>query len=198
MSQEEVEKLKQSHEDAAIKKLRDALPTIHVKDLRRTLKEYDGDAEKVFDFWTGVVTTQNSQVPPPTTDETPSNDATAQPPESIPGSPTDLQQEALSRSLEILSLNPDPVDTPTQPPESCPPKEDSPDVPSFETEQQDDLKEKARNRRQVSAARKQRLAKKEQKEAAKRRKHMQTLGTEKMDDTVGTTAQEHVLKAIVI
>jgi hypothetical protein len=195
MSQEEVEKLKQSHEDAAIKKLRDALPTVHVKDLRRTLKEYDGDAEKVFDFWTGVVTTQNSQVPPPTTDETPSNDATAQAPEFIPESPTDLQQETLSRSLEILSLNPEPVQGRAG---GGLPKEDSPDVPSFETEQQDDLKEKARIRRQVSAARKQRLAKKEQKEAAKRRKHMQTLGTEKMDDTIGTAAQEHVLKAIVI
>lgn len=45
MSQDEVEKLKQAHEDAAIRKLRDALPTIHVKDLRRTLKEYDGNAE---------------------------------------------------------------------------------------------------------------------------------------------------------
>ena len=45
MSQDEVEKLKQAHEDAAIRKLRDALPTIHVKDLRRTLKEHDGNAE---------------------------------------------------------------------------------------------------------------------------------------------------------
>src|SRR5271169_889717 len=102
MSQEEVEKLKQAHEDAVIMKLRDALPTIHVKDLRRTLNEYDGNAEKVFDFWTGLVTAQDSQVPPPLAQEAAPNEATTPPTESIPESPTDLQQETLSRSLEIL------------------------------------------------------------------------------------------------
>ena len=197
MSQEEVEILKQSHEDAAVKKLRSALPTIQVKDLRRTLKEFDGDAEKVFDFWTGVITTQDSQIAALHVEEPSSNEAT-QPTESIPESPTDVHQDTLSRSMEILSLNPDPVETPTQHPETPPPSDDLPDPASFQTEQQDDMKEKARNRRHVSAARKQRLAKKERKEAAKRRKHVEALGMEKMHDIIGTTAQEHVLKAIVI
>ena len=196
MSQEEVEKLKRDYEEAVVKELRGALPTIHIKEIRRLVKEFDGDGNKVLEFLSGVVTNEESLEAPedqPTT--LPNGDS--QPIEPPTESPTDLQQDKLSLSMEILSLNPDP---PTILPlvEESPPKEDSPD-PSFQMEEQDDPKEKARQRRNASAARKKRLAKKEQKEAAKRRKHIQALGMEKMDDdTISTAAQENVLKAIVI
>jgi len=195
MSQEEVGKLKRNYEEAVVKELRGALPTIHIKEIRRLVKEFDGDGNKVLEFLSGVVTNEESLEAPedkPTT--LPNEDS--QPIEPPIESPTDPQQDELSLSMEILSLNPDP---PTILPlvEESPPKEDSPD-PSFQMEEEEDPKEKARQRRNVSAARKKRLAKKEQKEVAKRRKHIQALGMEKMDDTISTAAQENVLKAIVI
>ena len=195
MSQEEVEKLKRNYEEAVVKELRGALPTIHIREIRRLVKEFDGDGNKVLEFLSGVVTNEESQdaaEDQPTT--LPNGDS--QPIEPPTESPTDPQQDELSLSMEILSLNPDP---PTILPlvEESPPKEDSPD-PSFQMEEEEDPKEKARQRRNVSAARKKRLAKKEQKEVAKRRKHIQALGMEKMDDTISTAAQENVLKAIVI
>jgi hypothetical protein len=194
MSQEEIEKLKRDYEDAVVKELRGALPAIHVKEIRRLVKEFEGDGNKVLEFLSAVISNEESQ-------ETREDQPTV-PPTEVPRPPStpteshpDPQQDTLSLSLEILSLNPEP--SATTPATDFPLKEDSLD-PSFEMEQQDDPKEKARQRRNVSAARKQRLVKKEQKEAAKRRKHIQALGMEKMDDTISTTAQEHVLKAIVI
>jgi hypothetical protein len=195
MSQEEVEKLKRNYEEAVVKELRGALPTIHIREIRRLVKEFDGDGNKVLEFLSGVVTNEESQEAEEDQSTTlPNGDS--QPIEPPTESPADPQQDELSLSMEILSLNPDP---PTILPlvEESQPKEDSPD-PSFQMEEEDDPKEKARERRNVSAARKKRLAKKEQKEAAKRRKHIQALGMEKMDDTISTAAQENVLKAIVI
>src|SRR5271154_149779 len=195
MSQEEVEKLKRNYEEAVVKELRGALPTIHIREIRRLVKEFDGDGNKVLEFLSGVVTNEESQ---DAADDRPTAlpNVDSQPIEPPTESPADLQQDELSLSMEILSLNPDP---PTILPlvEESPPKEDSPD-PLFQMEEEDDPKEKARQRRNVSAARKKRLAKKEQKEVAKRRKHIQALGMEKMDDTISTAAQENVLKAIVI
>jgi hypothetical protein len=194
VSQEEVEKLKRNYEEAVAKELRGALPTIHIREIRRLVKEFDGDGNKVLEFLSGVVTNEESQEAAEEPTSLPNGES--QPIEPPIESPTDHQQDELSLSMEILSLNPDP---PTILPlvEESPPKENSPD-PSFQMEEEEDPKEKARQRRNVSAARKKRLAKKEQKEAAKRRKHIQALGMEKMDDTINTAAQENVLKAIVI
>src|SRR5271170_476546 len=124
MSQEEVEKLKRDYEEAVVKELRGALPTIHIKEIRRLVKEFDGDGNKVLEFLSGVVTNEESQEP--TEDQpTPLPNEFPQPPEFPTDTPTDPQQNHLSLSMEILSLNPDPPAT-THPP-SSPPKQHSPE-----------------------------------------------------------------------
>ena len=185
-----MEKIKRQHEDAVVEELRIALPHIHLKEIRRLLKEHEGDGNKVLEFLTAVEP-QEPQLPQ-------SDNPSQEPPNGIP-IPNEPQQEPqtdpLSASMEILSLNPDPhpqSDTPSTPPED----ESTPTPVPFSTIDFNDPKHKARQRRHASAARKEKQAKRAQKEAAKRRKRMEMMGIETMDDT--STAQEHILKAIVI
>ena len=186
MSREDVEKLKRDYEDAAVVRLREALPTVHVKEIRRLVKEFDGDATKVFEVLEGLTNTELKEPTTPENEPPPLPNENPQPPDS----PPDPQQDGLSRSMEILSLNPGPP----------PPLDQTEDDEHLSLQmEREDPKEKARQRRNMNTARKQRLAKKEEKEAAKRRKHMQTLALEKTDDdTKSTSARELALKAIVI
>jgi hypothetical protein len=178
-----VEKIKRQHEDAVVEELRIALPHVHLKEIRRLVKEF-GDGEKVLEFLTGV----DSKSTPPQLEPI-STDL----PNGIP-TPEEQSQDPLSTSMEILSLNSEPTE-PSTPEEPTVLEERIP--PSFSTDV-DNPKHKARQRRQESAARKEKNAKRAQKEAAKRRKRMEAMGMEKMDDTTSTSAQEHILKAIVI
>ena len=189
MGQKDVKKLRRDHEDAVVERLREALPSIHIKEIRRRVREFDGDATKVLEFFTAVTTNEQPQKFIITEPE-----ASSPPPEDIrsPASPIDHQQDALSHSMEILSLDPSPATTPPEPVE-----EETSISPAIQIEP-DDRKEKARQRRDVSAARKQRIAKEERKEAAKRRRHALALGLQTADDTLSASAQEHILKAIVI
>jgi hypothetical protein len=188
LSEDEVERMKRQHEDSVVEELRVALPHIHLKEIRRLVKEL-GDGNKVLEFLTGV---ELQNIKPPVSEDNPVNL-----PSDIPiaeDQSQDPEQDILSASMEILSLNPKPSEQST-------PDETSPDEPISQTYSTDvdDPKHKARQRRQVSAARKQKQAKAAQKEAAKRRKRMEALGIAKMDDTPNTSAErEHILKAIVI
>jgi len=176
MAPEEVERIKKEHEDNAVKDLNSALPHVHVDELRRLLREH-GDGDKVVEILTGE---QGQE----TEHETPNGISTE-----------DNQQEALSASIEMLSLDTLPVsseDTETQPT-----KDETPNPPSS-TEDVHDPKYKARQRRQVSTARKEKQAKRTQKEAAKRRKRMEAMGIGEPEYQEEITTQEHILKAIVI
>ena len=190
MSAEEVENIKRQHEDAVVEELRIALPHIHLEEIRRLVKEHEGDGNKILEFLTGVE--------PPEPQSPQSNNLSQDFPNgiSIPNEPQqDSQTDPLSASMEILSLNPDPAPQP-DPPSTHPEDESTPTPVTFSTTDYNDPKHKARQRRHASAARKEKQSKKAQKEAAKRRKRMEVMGIERMDDT--STAQEHILKAIVI
>lgn len=183
LSPDDIEQIKKEHEDAVVEELQGALPHIHVTEIRRLVKEH-GDGGKVLELLTEI----KSPTPPP--DATPDNLPNGHSYET--GSSQDPQQDTLSTSMEILTLNTDP--SPMESHEMS--IQDHPQTPPFSTET-DDPKHKARQRRQASAARKDKQAKRAQKEAARRRKRMEALGIEKPDDTT-STAQEHILKAIVI
>jgi hypothetical protein len=185
-----VEKIKKQHEDAVVEELRVALPRIHLTEIRRLVKEHEGDGNKVLEFLTSVET-QEPQLPQ-------SDNLSQDLPNGFPipnESQQNSQQDPLSPSMELLSLS---LDSPQQSvTPSTPLEEDSIPTPvSFSTTEFDDPKNKARQRRHVSAARKEKQTKRAQKEAAKRRKRMEAMGIERMDDT--STVQEHILKAIVI
>lgn len=186
MSAEEVEEIKRQHEDAVVEELRIALPHVHLNEIRRLVKEYEGDGDKVLEFFAGSEP-QESQLPQPDTPPQDLPNGAAIPNESRQDSQQDSQPDPLSASMEILSLNPDLLQQSDTP--STPLEENSMSTPvSF-----DDPKHKARQRR--DAARKDKQTKRSQKEAAKRRKRMEIMGIEKNDDS---TVKEHILKAIVI
>ena len=191
MSTEEVERIHRQHEDAIVEELRIALPRIHLKEIRRLVKEHGGDGTKVLEVLTGV---ESHEPHIPQSDNT-STDL----PNGIPiqdkESAENIEQDPLSASMEILSINPD--NPPKSDPPSTPPQDESIPTPTFSTDI-NDPKHKARHRRQASATRKLKQAKQAQKEAAKRRKRMEVMGIERMDDTTASAAQEHILKAIVI
>jgi len=179
MAPEDVERIKKEHEDNAVKELSTALPHINVDELRRLLREH-GDGNKVLE----LISEQQAQEPER---EIPNGISTED--------TQDRQQEALSASIDMLSLDtlpPSSEDTETQPP-----KDETPNPPSS-TEDIHDPKYKARQRRQVSTARKEKQAKRAQKEAAKRRKRMEAMGIGQPEYQEQNITQEHVLKAIVI
>ena len=184
MSAEEVERIKRQHEGALVEELRIALPHVHLKEIKRLVKEL-GDGNKVLEFLTGVESQDIQPQQEPASTDLPNGTKTPEEPSQDP------HQDTLSASMEILSLNPEPEPSETPP--------EVPTPPTFSTDL-NDPKHKARQRRQASAARKEKQAKQAQKEAAKRRKRMEAVaGMDKMDDTTGTIAKgEHILKAIVI
>lgn len=184
-----MERIKKDYEDAVVEELRQALSDIHVTEIRRLVKEFDGDGNKVLEFFTGVDSAAISNQEP-RTEEPPIN----QSPNGISEHPQRDPQEVLSTSLEVLSLN-------TEQSPSAHADMSSPGSDSMAPEVLSDVgnpKHKARQRRQVSAARKEKQAKRAQKEAAKRRKRVEGLGIERPSDTTETAQQSLILKAIVI
>ena len=98
-----MEKIKKQHEDAVVEELRIALPHIHLTEIRRLVKEHEGDGNKVLEFLTSVEP-QEAQLPQ---SDNPSQDL----PNGIPipnESQQDSQQDPLSPSMELLSLNLEP------------------------------------------------------------------------------------------
>lgn len=183
MSKEDVERIKQEHEDVVVEEVRQAAPHVHVKEVRRLVKEH-GDGNKVLELLTGQRSEENDhqeQLPDEEMKESPNNevDETATP-----------QAENLAASMEILSLESTTkvaVDTQEEDAETA----SATPVPS----EWEHSKNKARQRRHVSSARKEKQAKRAQKEAAKHRKRMEAMGIEQVEEK---SEQEHILKAIVI
>ena len=180
MTPEEVERIRKEYEDVVVEELRQALPNVHVNEIRRLLKESDSDGNKVLDFLSGIEPSEINHEPHQPED--PSNNL----PNGVLNDTEQDPQDTLSRSMQILSLNTETVDQTESPPSGTM----TPTIPDIENP-----KHKARQRRQASATRKDKQAKRAQKESARRRKRMEALGIEK-DDT--TEAQKPVLKAIVI
>jgi hypothetical protein len=178
MSEKDVERIRKNHEDAMVREVLIAVPTVHEEEIRRLVKEH-GDTNKIVDLLT--------EDPIPDPDPT---DLTSDPPQS---SPTTLPEApinppvddvpdldlSLTKSLEELTLTrPFPDD------DSRPPSQSN----------GVDLKSRARQRRQVSVARKQKQAKRAQKDAAKRRRRMESEAGAKEEPVRGSEE----LKAVVI
>lgn len=201
MSPKEVERIQKEHEDAAIKEVLLAAPHININEIRRLLKEH-GNSNKVVELLTG----EESKNEDEQSEERPADEEPSLPkrPPFINEDEEQGQQEegeeandALRMSIEMLSLEtkstqPDDSETPDQ----TPIKESSPSPPPSSHSDPHSFKNKARQRRQVSAARKERQNKQMQKEAAKRRKRMETMGLGKEEGE--TTSEKHELKAIII
>lgn len=201
MSPKEVERIQKEHEDAAIKDVLSAVPHININEIRRLLKEH-GDSNKVVELLTGEEPKNENEQ----SEEGPTGEESSLPkhPPFITEDEEQGQQEegeeandALRMSIEMLSLEtkstqPDDSETPNQ----TPTKEPSPSPPPSSHSDPHSFKNKARQRRQVSAARKERQNKRMQKEAAKRRKRMETMGLGKEEEEI--TSEKHELKAIII
>ena len=183
MSKEDVERIKQEHEDVAVEKVRQATPHVHVKEIRRLVKEH-GDGNKVLELLTGQPpneTLQQEQIPDEEMIESPNGEK---------DETETVEADFLATSMEILSLESaahvktsDP-DVTTETPPSMP-----------ETSERENAKNKARQRRHASAARKEKQTKRAQKDAAKRRKRMEAMGIKQVKES---SENEHILKAIVI
>lgn len=181
-----MDKIKRDHEDVVVEEVWNALPDIHVEEIRRLVKEH-GDGNKVLEFLTGPGITNDL------VESQPTNDLTIKPTDSIPNgvhcdNDDDVSPDILATSMETLTIHPDHVGnkTPTlhESHPTSPPSTTAPAIPH--------TKPKHLSK---SAARKQKQAKRTQKDAAKRRKQAQSMGIEKSEDL---KSEEHVLKAIVI
>ena len=183
MSKEDVERLKQEHEDVVVQELRQAAPQVHVKEIRRLVKEH-GEGNKVLELLTGNPSTEIEHQEPIPDEEMK---------ESPNGETVETQTreaDTLATSMEILSLEP-----PAQH-EVVEPDADTDVPPSVpESSEWNNAKSKARQRRHASAARKEKQSKRAQKEAAKHRKRMEAMGVEQVKED---SEQERILKAIVI
>lgn len=183
MSKEDVERIKQEHEDVVVEEVRQAAPHIHVKEIRRLVKEH-GDGNTVLELLTGQPSNEiqhQEQIPDEVMKESPNVEKLeTESPES----------DILATSLEILSLE-QPPHVEDGEPEMA--NEPPPSMP--ESNERENAKNKARQRRHVSAARKEKQTKRAQKDAAKRRKRMEAMGIEQVKES---SEQEHLLKAIVI
>jgi regulator of protease activity HflC (stomatin/prohibitin superfamily) len=182
MSTEDVERIKQEHEDVVVEEVRKATPHVDVKEIRRLVREHS-DGNKVLEILTGEPTNdiENQNPLEPATESQPN------------GTAEDNDQQivgdtGLTASMEILSIN-TPAAVNKEPTISP--------SPPLLTEM-DNIKSRARQRREVSTARKQKQAKREQKEAAKRRKRIEALGLDTAQEKDSDRVQEHTLKAIVI
>src|SRR6202022_216837 len=190
MTAEDVEKIKQGHEDAVVQERREALPQMDVKEIRRMVKEH-GDGNKVLEILTGVTT---EVIESEATANSP-DDATMPLPNGIHKNenneqPQDVLEDILAASMETLSLQTDPSKVNEATPLSSMSPPTTP--PSNNT---NSANQKPRQSQQhPSAARKQKQTKRAQKEAAKRRKRMQSMG---LENAVETNTEEHILKAIV-
>ena len=183
ISKEDVDRIKQEHEDIVVEEVRQAAPHVHEKEIRRLVKEH-GDGNKVLELLTGQPSNElqhQEQSPNEEMIESPNGEKVgAESPEA----------DILATSMEILSLEqPTPV-------ENGEPEVASETPPSMaEPNEFENAKNKARQRRHASAARKEKQSKRAQKEAAKRRKRKEAMGIEQVKES---SEQEHVLKAIVI
>lgn len=178
---QEVERIKKDYEDAVVEELIQALSDTHVTEIRRLVKEFDGDGNKVLEYFTGVDSAAISDQKPPTGEP-----HTDQLPNGVPEHPQQDPQDVLSLNAE---------QSPSAHAETSPGSESmAPEILS----DLGDPKHKAQQRRLVSAARKEKQAKRAQKEAARRRKRMEALGIEGPSDTTETAQQSSILKAIVI
>ena len=181
MSADDVERIKQEHEDVVVEEVRIAMPNVHVMEIRRLVKEH-GDGNKVLEILTGESTNDiENQNPLESTDTLPNGTTKDNDPQIV-------EDTELTASMEIMSLN-----TQTE-------ADNEPTIspsPQPLTEM-DNIKSRARQRREVSTARKQKQAKREQKEAAKRRKRIEALGMDTAQEKDTDWVQEHTLKAIVI
>jgi hypothetical protein len=180
MSAEDVERIKQEHEDGVVEEVRMAMPNVHVLEIRRLVKEH-GDGNKVLEILTGQATNDiENQNPHESRDSLPNG--------TEEKDPQIVEDTELTASMEILSLN-----TQTEAD-----KEPSISPSPQPLTEMDNIKSRARQRREVSTARKQKQAKREQKEAAKRRKRIEALGMDTALEKDTDWVQEHTLKAIVI
>jgi hypothetical protein len=182
ISKEDVERIKQGHEDVVVEEVRQAAPHIHPKEIRRLVKEH-GDGNKVLEFLTGQPSNIDHQ------EQLPDEEMKESPNDEIEQTETP-QADYLAASMEILSLDSTTeavMDKHEEIPETAP----ATPIPS----ERENAKDKARQRRHVSSARKEKQAKRAQKEAAKHRKRMEAMGVEHTEEK---SEQEHILKAIVI
>jgi hypothetical protein len=181
LSAEDVERIKQEHEDVVVEEVRKAMPHVHVTEIRRLVKEH-GDGNKILEILTGNPTNDvENQNPLESADPLPNGTAEDNDQQIV-------EDTELTASMEILSLN-TPADVNSEP-------TISPSPPPLA--EMDNIKSRARHRREVSTARKQKQAKREQKEAAKRRKRIEALGLDTAQEKDTDWVQEHTLKAIVI
>jgi hypothetical protein len=183
ISKEDMERIKQEHEDHVVREMRQAASHIHVKEIRRLVKEY-GDGNKTLELWTGQPSKDiqhqeqilDEEMKEPLDEETAETETP--------------QADILAASMEILSLEP------TAGLEVGEPDQDTEAPQSMSvTNEWNSAKSKARQRRHVSATRKEKQSKRAQKEAAKHRKRMEAMGIEHVKESSG---QEPILKAIVI
>lgn len=183
MSKEDVDRIKQEHEDVVVGEVGQAAPHIHPKEIRRLVKEH-GNGNKVLDFLTRQPFNRiehQEQRPDEEMKEAPDNEIEEI---EIP------QADGLAASMEILSLDSTTKAVMEKREENTETAPATP-IPS----ERESAKSKARQRRHVSSARKEKQAKRAQKEAAKHRKRMEAMGIEQTGEV---SEQEHILKAIVI
>ena len=191
MSPDELEQIKNSHEDNAVEELKTVLPFVRVDDIRRLLKEH-GDGNVVLELLTGGhVEDRDPPLPesPNPTSETSSEQTT-----------TTHQEETPLPAIEALSVEDKPLPSTPTIPDSA--HEPSP-PPKSPTPQPTPPKSKPREKKLQSAARKERLAKQLQKERAKQRRRLEAMQSRDLpsnnDDTTNRViASDHVLKAIVV
>jgi len=183
MSKEDMDRIKQEHEDVVVEEVKQAAPHIHPKEIRRLVKEH-GNGNSVLDFLIGQPFNHikhEEQLPDEEMQVSPDNEIEDI---KIP------HADDLTASMEILSLDSTTEAVMEKPEENT---ETAPDTPI--PNERENAKHKARQRRHVSSARKEKQAKRAQKEAAKHRKRMELMGIEQTEEK---SDQEHILKAVVI
>jgi hypothetical protein len=185
MSKEDVERIKQEHENVVVQELRQAVPHVHEKEIRRLVKE-KGDSNEVLELLIGKPSTDNEiqhheQMPDEEMKESPTDETAER---------ENTEADILATSMEILSLA-----TPAKFQGSEPDVDNTTSEVVPESNDSNNAKSKARQRRHTSAARKDKQSKRAQKEAAKHRKRMEAMGIVQVKES---PEQENILKAIVI
>ena len=185
MSKEDVERIKQEHENVVVQELRQAVPHVHEKEIRRLVKE-KGDSNEVLELLIGKLSTDNEiqhqeQMPDEEMKESPTDETAER---------ENTETDILATSMEILSLA-----TPAQFEVGEPDIDNTTSEVVPESNDSNNAKSKARQRRHTSAARKDKQSKRAQKEAAKHRKRMEAMGIVQVQES---PEQENILKAIVI